>query len=70
MQPTNSPLKPDLWYQMRKCFRKRKYETLAGAKRQARSDMAKYGAVMYPYLCRNCGNYHLTKQPHKDVPEL
>jgi predicted Zn-ribbon and HTH transcriptional regulator len=62
--------KPKLWYTFRKCFRKKRYETLKAANKQAKADNKRFDVFMYPYECSECGGYHLTKNEHKDVPVL
>jgi len=47
--------------EMRKCLKKRRFETERACRREIARAKENYGGTFYYYECKSCGGYHLTK---------
>lgn len=54
-----------LYQDIRKCYRKGKFNHPNHAKSKIEEIYKRDGTKMYYYECKNCGHYHLTKKKVK-----
>lgn len=54
-------MKKNLYRSIRSCHRKAKFNHPNHAKSKANEIMYRDGTMLYHYECKDCGQYHLTK---------
>lgn len=51
------------------CLTKKAYRTAGIAEAVAEKILKERGVTLYCYWCKECGKYHLTKRPPKNIQE-